>query len=200
MPEKPQELTPALLLSAYAQGLFPMSDDADDPEIFWVRPEMRGIIPLDKFHISRSLAKKVRQNPFDIRYDTDFNAVIAGCAEAKQGRETTWINQTIRNIYGELFNLGYCHTVEAWEGHRLVGGLYGISLGRAFFGESMFSRENDASKLCLVSLVAHLKTQGFTLLDTQFITSHLAHFGAIEILQKDYEKLLSKALMSDAVF
>ena len=193
-------LDPALILDAYAQGIFPMSDDAEDPDVYWVRPEKRGIIPLDHFHIPRSLKKHIKKKPYTIRFDSDFNGVISGCAEAKAGRQTTWINKTIRTSYEELFNLGFCHTVEAWQDENLVGGLYGISLGQAFFGESMFSRMTDASKICLVSLVEQLQKQGFILLDTQFTTPHLEHFGAIEIPRKEYEKLLSKALNKMASF
>lgn len=193
-------LDPALILDAYAQGIFPMSDDAEDPDVYWVRPEKRGIIPLDHFHIPRSLKKHIKKKPYTIRFDSDFNGVISGCAEAKTGRETTWINKTIRTSYEELFNLGFCHTVEAWQDEKLVGGLYGISLGQAFFGESMFSRMTDASKICLVSLVEQLQKQGFILLDTQFTTPHLEHFGAIEIPRKEYEKLLSTALNKAASF
>lgn len=193
-------LDPALILDAYAQGIFPMSDDAEDPDVYWVRPEKRGIIPLDRFHIPRSLKKHIKKKPYKIRFDSDFNGVISGCAEAKAGRETTWINKTIRTSYEELFNLGFCHTVEAWQDEKLVGGLYGISLGQAFFGESMFSRMTDASKICLVSLVEQLQKQSFILLDTQFTTPHLEHFGAIEIPRKEYEKLLSEALKKVASF
>lgn len=194
------ELTPELLLNAYAQGIFPMSDDESDADFFWVRPKLRGLIPLNQFHIPKSLAKRIRQKPYDIRINTDFMGVITGCAESKQGRETTWINHTIRNACYELFKLGYCHTVEAWQDNALVGGLYGVSLGGAFFGESMFSRAIDASKICLVTLVEHLNTHGFTLLDTQFLTNHLSQFGAIEIPQAEYEKLLANALKIHARF
>lgn len=194
------QLTPALLIRAYAQGIFPMSDDAEDPDVYWVRPERRGIIPLDDFHIPKSLKKHMKKNPFKIVIDTDFEGVISGCAESKTGRETTWINHPIRNTYGELFKLGYCHTVEAWQENRLVGGLYGLALGQAFFGESMFSRKTDASKICLVALVDHLKSRHFTLLDTQFVTPHLAHFGAIEISRQDYEQRLQAAIQKPASF
>lgn len=193
-------LDPALILEAYAQGIFPMSDDAEDPDVYWVRPEKRGIIPLDRFHIPRSLKKHIKKNPYKIRFDSDFKGVISGCSEAKTGRETTWINKTIRCFYEELFNHGFCHTVEAWQDEHLVGGLYGIALGQAFFGESMFSRMKDASKICLVSLVEQLQKQGFILLDTQFTTPHLEQFGAIEIPRKEYEKLLSEALKKVASF
>ncbi|UXM94087.1 leucyl/phenylalanyl-tRNA--protein transferase [Bartonella sp. HY329] len=194
------KIDPDDLLNAYAQGIFPMSDDADDPDIFWVKPKMRGIIPLNSLHISRSLAKFLRKNPFEIRFDTDFLGVINGCAEAKQGRENTWINQPIRDACHTLFLSGFCHTVEAWRDNHLVGGLYGISLGGAFFGESMFSRADNASKACLVALVNLLQTHDFQLLDTQFLTDHLASMGAIEISQEEYEKLLFAAIKVKAKF
>lgn len=193
-------IPPDLLLRAYATGVFPMAESADDPTVFWVRPEMRGIIPLDAFHIPRSLMKTVRQRRFDIRFDTDFAGVIEGCAEAREGRPSTWINQPIRRAYGELFARGHCHTVEAWREGRLVGGLYGVSLGRAFFGESMFSRERDASKACLVHLVERLKERGFVLLDTQFTTGHLNRFGALDVPRGKYERLLEEALQGRALF
>lgn len=200
-PLAPGDRIPAdLLLRAYASGVFPMAESADDPEVFWVRPEMRGIIPLDGFHVPKSLAKILRQGRFDIRFDTDFAGVIDGCAEAREGRPSTWINQPIREAYGELFARGYCHTVEAWRDGRLVGGLYGVTLGLAFFGESMFSRETDASKVCLVHLVQRLKERGFALLDTQFTTEHLKRFGAIDVPRNRYEKLLEEALEGMATF
>ena len=200
-PLAPGDRIPAdLLLRAYASGVFPMAESADDPEVFWVRPEMRGIIPLDGFHVPKSLAKIQRQGRFDIRFDTDFAGVIDGCAEAREGRPSTWINQPIREAYGELFARGYCHTVEAWRDGRLVGGLYGVTLGLAFFGESMFSRETDASKVCLVHLVQRLKERGFALLDTQFTTEHLKRFGAIDVPRNRYEKLLEEALEGTATF
>ncbi|MCA1970623.1 MAG: leucyl/phenylalanyl-tRNA--protein transferase [Rhizobium sp.] len=191
-----QRITPELLLRAYSIGLFPMSDAADDPEIFWVEPEMRGILPLDAFHISKSLAKAVRKKPFDIRFDTAFDAVVEKCAEEAEDRPSTWINDTIKELYGALHKLGHAHSVEAWEGDALVGGLYGVSLGSAFFGESMFSRRTNASKICLVHLVERLKMRGFTLLDTQFTTEHLKTFGAIDVPKQDYLKLLDKAVDS----
>lgn len=194
-----QRITPELLLRAYSIGLFPMSDAADDPEIFWVEPELRGILPLDQFHVSKSLAKAIRQKPFDIRFDTAFDAVIAKCAEEVENRPSTWINETIRDLYGALHRLGHAHSVEAWEGDELVGGLYGVSLGSAFFGESMFSRRTNASKICLVYLVERLKARGFTLLDTQFTTEHLKTFGAIDIPKEGYLKLLDKAMQSDTL-
>ncbi|PPJ46902.1 leucyl/phenylalanyl-tRNA--protein transferase [Rhizobium sp. KAs_5_22] len=191
-----QRITPELLLRAYSIGLFPMSDAADDPEIFWVEPEMRGILPLDAFHISKSLAKAVRKKPFDIRFDTAFDAVVEKCAEEAEDRPSTWINDTIKELYGALHKLGHAHSVEAWEGDALIGGLYGVSLGSAFFGESMFSRRTNASKICLVHLVERLKIRGFTLLDTQFTTEHLKTFGAIDVPKQDYMKLLDKAMDS----
>lgn len=189
-------ITPEILLRAYAAGMFPMAESADDPDVFWVQPKMRGIIPLDGFHISKSLAKKIRQKPFDIRVDTAFDRVMELCAEATQDRPTTWINPLILTLYKELHRMGYTHSVEAWEGGELVGGLYGLSLGSAFFGESMFSRRADASKICLVHLVERLKARGFTLLDTQFTTDHLKTFGAIDMPRGDYENRLEKAMES----
>ncbi len=196
----PQELSPELLLRAYASGIFPMSESADDPEIFWVRPEQRGIIPLDQFHISRSLQKTVKRAPFDIRYNTAFEQVLQGCAIRLDPEAGSWINQTIRQGYIGLHKAGHCHSVEAWQGERLVGGLYGVSLGGAFFGESMFSHATDASKVCLVHLVGRLRANGFKLLDTQFTTEHLQRFGAIEIPAKDYEEMLLPAILTPAQF
>jgi leucyl/phenylalanyl-tRNA--protein transferase len=193
-------IPPDLLLKAYASGVFPMAESAADPEVFWVRPETRGIIPLDGFHVSRSLRKVVRQRRFEIRFDSDFDGVIDGCAESRTGRDSTWINQPIREAYGELFRRGNCHTVEAWREGKLVGGLYGVSLGRAFFGESMFSRERDASKVCLVHLVERLIARGFVLLDTQFTTEHLKSFGAVDVPRASYERLLASAVDGSATF
>jgi leucyl/phenylalanyl-tRNA--protein transferase len=190
-------ITPDILLRAYAAGLFPMAESADDPDIYWVQPEIRGVLPLETFHVSRSLAKTIRSKPFDIRINTAFDAVIDACAESTEGRPTTWINPLILLLYKELHRMGYTHSVEAWEGDTLVGGLYGVALGSAFFGESMFSRRTDASKICLVALVERLRTQGFTLLDTQFTTEHLKTFGAIDVPRKQYEKLLAEAMQSD---
>ena len=193
-------IPPDLLIRAYASGVFPMAEAADDPEVFWVRPEMRGIIPLDGFHVPRSLQKVIRRAGFDIRLDHDFGGVIDGCAEPRAERPGTWINGPIRDAYAELFRRGHCHTVEAWREERLVGGLYGVTLGRVFFGESMFSRETDASKVCLVHLVEHLNRRGFALLDTQFTTSHLKRFGAVDVPRRRYEKLLEEALRGEATF
>ncbi len=187
-------LTPEVLLRAYSIGLFPMAESADDPEIFWVEPEMRGIIPLDSFHVSKSLAKTIRKAPFEIRINTAFEAVMAACAEPAPDRPTTWINETIKSLYSSLHRIGHAHSVEAWEDGKLVGGLYGVSLGSAFFGESMFSRRTDASKICLVHLVERLRAKGFTLLDTQFTTEHLKTFGAIDIPRAQYTRLLEKAM------
>ena len=189
-----------LLLRAYASGVFTMAEAADDTEIFWVRPEMRGVIPLDEFHIPKSLSKTLRQGRFEIRFDSDFQGVINGCAEARTGRQSTWINEPIREAYAELFARGNCHTVEAWREERLVGGLYGVSLGRVFFGESMFSRETDASKVCLAHLVERLKSRGFVLLDTQFTTEHLKRFGAVDVPRAKYELMLEEALHGEASF
>jgi leucyl/phenylalanyl-tRNA---protein transferase len=194
------DIDPKLLLRAYSMGIFPMADDAEDSDVFWMQPEKRGIIPLDGFHASKSLMKTVRSGRFDVRIDHDFHGVIDGCAEAKAGRERTWINGTIRDACQRLFERGNCHTVEAYFEDSLAGGLYGISLGGAFFGESMFSRITDASKICLVHLVERLRERGFQLLDTQFLTAHLARFGATEISRRKYEKLLAAALKTKASF
>ncbi len=191
---KDPDITPDLLLRAYSIGLFPMAEAADDPELFWVEPELRGIIPLDDFHISKSLAKAIRKRPFDIRINTAFRQVMEKCAEAAEDRATTWINNTILTLYCELHALGHAHSVEAWEGDELVGGLYGVSLGAAFFGESMFSRRDNASKICLVHLVEHMKAKHFRLLDTQFTTDHLKTFGAIDVPKAQYELLLADAV------
>ncbi|MHB2265508.1 leucyl/phenylalanyl-tRNA--protein transferase [Aliihoeflea sp. PC F10.4] len=188
------EIPTDLLLRAYAAGVFPMAESADDPEIFWVRPELRGMIPLDGFHVSRRLARTVRSGLFDIRFDTDFAGVVSGCGAARPGRPNTWINRPIREAYAKLFEIGHCHTVEAWQGEKLVGGLYGVTLGRVFFGESMFSFARDASKVCLVALVERLRERGFDLLDTQFTTEHLKGFGAIDVPRRKYETMLERAL------
>jgi len=187
-------ITPEILLRAYSIGLFPMAESADDPEIFWVEPELRGIIPLDALHVSKSLAKAMRHKSFDIRYDTAFDLVLDKCAEAAEDRPSTWINQTIKDLYRALHRMGHAHSVEAWDGDELVGGLYGVSLGSAFFGESMFARRTNASKICLVHLVERLRERGFTLLDTQFTTEHLKTFGAIDVPKDQYARLLEKAV------
>lgn len=188
------DITVDMLLRAYSIGLFPMAEAADDPELFWVEPDLRGIIPLNDFHVSKSLAKAIRKKPFDIRVDTAFSAVMAGCAAEAPDRPNTWINETIRKLYTELHEIGHAHSVEAWEGDELVGGLYGVSLGTAFFGESMFSRRTNASKICLVHLVERLRDNGFVLLDTQFTTEHLKTFGAIDVPKDEYAKMLDLAV------
>jgi leucyl/phenylalanyl-tRNA---protein transferase len=193
-------LTPQILLRAYAAGIFPMAETADDPELFWVDPKRRGIIPLDAFHVPRRLRRIVRQNVFTIRCDTAFEAVMRGCAEASDKRPNTWINDEILELYTGLFARGAAHSVECWHEGELVGGLYGVSVGAAFFGESMFSREREASKVALVHLVARLRLGGFRLLDTQFLTPHLASFGGIEITRGRYHQLLADALTYRAVF
>lgn len=194
-----RSITPELLLRAYSIGMFPMSESADDPELFWVEPDIRGIIPLEEFHVSKSLQKAIRKAPFDIRFDTAFDQVVAKCAEAADDRPSTWINQTIRDLYSALHRLGHAHSVEAWEGDELVGGLYGVTLGSAYFGESMFSRRTNASKICLVHLVERLRERGFTLLDTQFTTEHLKTFGAVDIPKAEYGVLLDKAMESETL-
>jgi len=194
------EITPQVLLKAYAVGIFPMAESADDPGLYWIEPETRGIMPLDRFHMPKRLRRTVAQGVYEVRIDNDFDAVISGCAEPAPGRPKTWINERIRRLYGELFALGHCHTVETWQDGRLVGGLYGIALGAAFFGESMFSRERDASKVALVHLVARLRAGGFSLLDTQFTTKHLKQFGAIDIDRRQYHRLLEQAIAEEADF
>jgi leucyl/phenylalanyl-tRNA--protein transferase len=188
------ELTPELIVRAYRAGIFPMAEDAASDDLFWVSPEERGILPLDSFHVSRSLRKTLKASPFSIRVDSDFDAVIEGCATAGTDRESTWINPAIRKNYGLLFDRGICHTVEVWDDDALVGGLYGLSIGAAFFGESMFHRATNASKMALVHLVERLNAGGYMLLDTQFVTEHLSTFGGIEIPREDYEVRLADAL------
>jgi leucyl/phenylalanyl-tRNA--protein transferase len=192
------EITPEVLLKAYACGIFPMAESAEDPALHWIEPDERGIIPLDRFHIPTRLARTVRSEAFTIRVDCDFEGVLAGCAEPQPGRARTWINARIRVLYHKLYNVGHCHSVEAYEDGKLVGGLYGVNLGRAFFGESMFHRSRDASKVALVHLVARLRMGGFGLLDTQFVTDHLKTFGAVEIERRQYSKLLEAALAGEA--
>ncbi len=194
------ELTPDLLLRAYATGLFPMAESAEDPELFWVDPERRGVLPLDTIHIPRRLKKTLRQRRFEVTADRDFLGVLRGCAERTSNRKSTWINAEIIRLYAALHAMGAAHSVETWRDSQLVGGLYGVALGGAFFGESMFSREADASKVALVHLVARLRRGGFTLLDTQFVTAHLARFGAVEISRRVYRKRLDMALETEARF
>ncbi|WP_424632126.1 leucyl/phenylalanyl-tRNA--protein transferase [Bradyrhizobium sp. SYSU BS000235] len=194
------EITPEVLLRAYACGIFPMSESADDPTIFWVEPEQRGIIPLHGFRISSRLARTVRSDVFRVTVNTAFKQTIAGCAEPQPGRDDTWINGRIRDLYTALHDIGHAHSVEVWQGDDLVGGLYGVSLGRAFFGESMFHRARDASKVALVHLVARLIAGGFVLLDTQYVTEHLRTFGASEVPQRRYRVMLDEALNGIADF
>ncbi|MCA0043289.1 leucyl/phenylalanyl-tRNA--protein transferase [Celeribacter litoreus] len=189
-------LSPELLLQAYANGVFPMAETRDDDRLFWVDPKHRGIIPLDGFHLSRSLKRLIRQDRYQVTFDTAFDAVMEGCAD----REETWINDTIFDLYGQIFDLGFGHSVEVWEGETLVGGSYGLALGTAYFGESMFSRRSNTSKLALAFLVARLKRDGFTLFDTQFLTDHLASLGAIEIPRAEYHERLEEALETVATF
>src|SRR5690606_15869347 len=188
------ELTPELIIRAYQAGIFPMAEDANSDDLFWVSPQRRGIIPLEAFHVSRSLRKRLRTHPWSIRVDTDFAGVIEGCATAGSARDSTWINPAIRRLYGQLFERGVCHTVEIWDGEDLVGGLYGLSIGGAFFGESMFHRATDASKVALAHLVERLRAGNYRLLDTQFMTDHLRTFGGIEISREQYELRLAEAL------
>ena len=190
------ELTPALLLRAYAAGVFPMAESAESDEVLWIDPELRGIMPLDRFHVPKSLAKRMKQGGYRVDIDRDFEGIINGCA----GRKTTWINDDIRRLYIALFRMGYAHSVEVRINDELVGGLYGVKLGGAFFGESMFSDVPDASKIALVYLVARLNAGGFRLLDTQFVTDHLARFGARAILRQRYQDMLELAISSPADF
>lgn len=193
-------ITPHLLLRAYSVGLFPMAESAEDDQLYWVEPERRAIFPLDTFIVSRSLAKVVRADKFEVRVDNDFDAVIAACAAPARDREKTWINAEIRRLYRELFDMGFAHTVECYRDGELVGGLYGVSLQGAFFGESMFHRATDASKVALTHLVARLRKGGFQLLDTQFMTSHLASLGAIEISREAYHRALEEGLATEGDF
>ncbi|MFQ8429940.1 leucyl/phenylalanyl-tRNA--protein transferase [Amaricoccus sp. W119] len=189
-------LTPRLLLRAYASGVFPMADDAEAEDLFWIDPLRRGVLPLDEMHISRRLARDFLRKEFEIRVDADFAGTVEACAE----RENTWINREIHRLYAGLHRMGHAHSVEVWQEDRLVGGLYGVTLGAAFFGESMFSRMRDASKFALVALVARLRAGGFTLLDTQFITPHLESLGAVEISREAYHARLADALRRPADF
>lgn len=193
-------LSSDLLIQAYALGVFPMARSRDDRRLYWIDPELRGILPLAGFHVSKRLRKTLRRGGFEIRCDTAFEAVMRACGEPAEGRAESWINEEIVRLFLDLFRLGLAHSVESWREGRLVGGLYGLGLGAAFFGESMFSRETDASKVALVHLVARLKRGGFQLLDTQFVTSHLQQFGAIEIPRDAYREQLAAAIDRHAVF
>jgi leucyl/phenylalanyl-tRNA--protein transferase len=194
------DITPEVLLKAYACGIFPMAESAEDPALYWIEPERRGIIPLDRFHVPSRLARTVRSDRFTVAVNRDFDAVLDGCSLPMPGRTRTWINGRIRNLYRKLYDRGDCHTVEVYEHGELVGGLYGVSLGRAFFGESMFHRTRDASKVALVHLVARLKAGHYRLLDTQFVTEHLRTFGAVEVSRPAYHKLLDAALVGHGDF
>ena len=189
-------LTPDLLLQGYASGIFPMAESRDDPDIFWVDPRMRGVLPLDGFHISRSLARDMRRSTWTVQLDTDFAGVLDGCAD----RVDTWINSEIYSLYMTLHRIGHAHSVEIWDGADLVGGVYGVTLGGAFFGESMFSRRTNASKMALAAAVDHLSRAGFVLFDTQFITPHLSSLGAIEIRRGQYHQHLATALKVEGQF
>lgn len=198
------ELTPAILLRAYGVGIFPMAQSAEDDRLAWFDPDPRGILPLDRFHLSRRLARTVGSTGFKVTADSAFARVIDGCAgrvdHPTQERPTTWINGRIRNLCLELHRMGYAHSIEVWDGPTVVGGLYGVALGAAFFGESMFSTARDASKIAFVHLVAALKKGGFTLLDTQFATEHLIQFGVTEISRAAYRRLLADAIVREADF
>jgi leucyl/phenylalanyl-tRNA--protein transferase len=194
------EITPQVLLKAYTCGIFPMAESADDPALYWIEPQQRGILLLDEVHVPKRLARTIRQGVFEVRIDTNFEGVIDGCAASRAGRRTTWINRKIRALYRDLFDAGYCHTVETWASGELVGGLYGVALNGAFFGESMFSTERDASKVALIYLCARLVRGGFSLLDTQFVTEHLRQFGTVEIERAEFHARLEKALAHEADF
>lgn len=188
------EITPQVLLKAYSCGIFPMAESADDPALYWIEPQQRGILPLNKVHVPRRLARTIRTTPFQVRIDTDFERVIDGCAAARPGRRSTWINGRIRTLYRDLFQQGHCHTIEVWSGDDMVGGLYGVAVGAAFFGESMFSTERDASKIALVHLVGRLIRGGFVLLDTQFVTDHLRQFGTVEVDRDEFHRQLDLSI------
>ena len=189
-------LDPDLLLQGYAAGIFPMSDSRDDPDLFWVDPKRRGVMPLDGFHLSRSLARRLRRTDYQVAINRDFAQVVSACAD----RSETWINDTIFDLYRDLHRIGHAHSLEIWQGNQLVGGVYGVTLGSAFFGESMFSRIRDASKIALAYLVDHLNQSGFRLFDTQFLTPHLASLGGVEIPRSAYHKRLASALPGSADF
>ncbi|MEQ8824992.1 MAG: leucyl/phenylalanyl-tRNA--protein transferase [Filomicrobium sp.] len=194
------EITPQVLLKAYSCGIFPMAESAYDPALYWIEPQHRGILPLNRVHVPRRLKRTIRNTDIEIRVDTDFEGVIKGCAASAPGRRSTWINKRIRTLYRELFELGHCHSVEAWEGDQLIGGLYGVALGGAFFGESMFSTERDVSKIALVHLCGRLIAGGFILLDTQFVTEHLRQFGTVEVNREEFQVRLEEALKITADF
>lgn len=194
------EITPQLLLKAYACGIFPMAETADDPGMFWVEPDIRGILPLENFHLPRSLKKKMKTSGFRIFMDRDFREIMEACAQTNHVRKETWINARIKELYSELHDMGFANSIEVYDGDDLVGGLYGVRLGSAFFGESMFSRKTDASKIALAHLVALMRKSGFQLLDTQFTTPHLERFGVVEVPKEDYLELLEDALQTQSFF
>ncbi|MEW5961927.1 MAG: leucyl/phenylalanyl-tRNA--protein transferase [Pseudomonadota bacterium] len=194
------EITPQVLLKAYSCGIFPMAESADDPALYWIEPQQRGILPLEAAHVPRRLARTVRTTPYRVTIDEDFESIIDGCAASRPGRRSTWINDRIRRLYRDLFDLGHCHTVEVRHDGRIVGGLYGVALGGAYFGESMFSYARDASKVAMVHLVARLVAGGFTLLDTQFVTDHLRQFGTIEVDREEFQRRLEAALAGKGDF
>ncbi|MDD9977924.1 MAG: leucyl/phenylalanyl-tRNA--protein transferase [Boseongicola sp.] len=187
-----KRLTPELLLAAYASGIFPMAESRDDPDIYWVDPKMRGVLPLDGFRVSRSLARRLRKTDYHVTIDHSLDAVLDGCAD----RDETWINDTIRGLTHALHRRGNAHSIEVWVGSKIIGGVYGITLGGAFFGESMFSDARDGSKIALTWLVDHLRRCGFTLFDTQFVTPHLISLGAIEVPRNDYHEALTEAIIT----
>ncbi|HCP00769.1 MAG: leucyl/phenylalanyl-tRNA--protein transferase [Alphaproteobacteria bacterium] len=193
-------LTPQLLLGAYASGIFPMAESRNDSDLYWIDPDIRGVIPLDTFHIPRRLRRTIRAHPFEIRCNNDFAATVRACAEPQANRPNTWINEEIEHLYAALYEMGSAHSLECWAKGELVGGLYGVSLGGAFFGESMFSHARDASKIALCHLAARLIKADFVLLDSQFPTDHLRQFGAIEIERADYKQQLTAALKVDVDF
>jgi leucyl/phenylalanyl-tRNA--protein transferase len=193
-------ITPQILLRAYAAGIFPMAESAEDNALYWVEPEERGVFPLDGLRVSRSLRKRIRQQRFAVTVDSAFSQVIECCAAKTHDRETTWINQRIRTLYGQLAKMGCCHSIESWWNGELVGGLYGVRIGAAFFGESMFSRVPDASKVALIHLVARLNAGNFLLLDAQFVTPHLETLGAKSVKRADYHLVLDRAIEKDADF
>ncbi len=192
------DVTPDLMLRAYRAGLFPMAETRRGDRLYWLDPEQRGILPLDGFHLSRRLRRTVLHGGFTVTADAEFARVIALCAAPGEGREDTWINRDIERLFTALHGRGHAHSIEAWQGEALVGGLYGVVLGGVFFGESMFSLARDASKVALVHLVARLRLGGFLLLDTQFVTTHLAQFGATEIPRDEYRMLLEQATLAPA--
>jgi leucyl/phenylalanyl-tRNA--protein transferase len=200
MSRRSVEITPELMLRAYRAGLFPMAETRRGERLYWLDPEQRGTLPLDSFHLPRRLLRTLLSGDFSVTADADFPAVIAGCAALAPGREDTWINHEIERLFTELHRLGHAHSLETWRDGRLVGGLYGVALGGVFFGESMFNRARDASKIALVHLVARLRLGGFRLLDTQFVTTHLAQFGAVEVPRDDYKLLLAAALEAPAAW